>query len=123
MADMKFSDEGGAAPEDMMERLLREQTYAANGDEDDEDAMPDWAADGDDSLNTNSVKTGLGFPSGESQQPTAKRSLLLEVSTFIIVFNLPYIIVSDFECQDNRCIHWNWFIETSCVEHFPSLIR
>lgn len=78
MADMKFADEGGAAPEDMMERLLREQTYAANGDEDDEDAMPDWAADNDDSISTSTLKTGLGVSSAELQQPTAKRSLLLE---------------------------------------------
>eukprot|EP01034_Spumella_vulgaris_P021599 gene21599-27637_t len=79
MADMKFTDEGGSVPEDMMERLLREQTFAANGEdeEEDDDAMPDWAADGDDSLSTSNAtpKTGFGF---SSEQPAAKRNLLLE---------------------------------------------
>ncbi len=78
---MKFTDEGGAAPEDMMERLLREQTFAAGDgeDDDDEDAMPDWAADGDDSASA-TLKSGLhlGFSTNDAQ-PTAKRSLLLEV--------------------------------------------
>ncbi len=72
MADMKFADEGGGAGEDMMERLLREQ----NGDLEDDDAMPDWAADGEDST------LDLGF--GKSQ-PLEKRSLLLEVRPDTVV--------------------------------------
>lgn len=75
MADMKLTDgEGvpGGVEEDMMERLLREQTAAAGelggALEDDDDAVPDWAMDtvsGTDSLKT-------------APQPQAKRSLLLE---------------------------------------------
>jgi hypothetical protein len=89
MADMKFIDEGGAVPEDMMERLMREQTFAGDGDDEDEDTMPDWATEGDESTNLPSDSgLKLKLSVNETQQPTAKRSLLLEVGNFIFILCL-----------------------------------
>jgi hypothetical protein len=104
MAEMTLGDDKVEAEEDTMEGLLKQQKLADRDmgydEEEDEEAMPDWADENDAAeiaTKNSEVEKKISLP---NQLPGAKRNLLLEVYYYIIfrkfLFNF---MESDFKCQ------------------------